>query len=102
MTKGLFLSEAALAHNRTKFLIRGLHEKARCMTASMAKRNWGMTVVNDYKGYRCITPEECELLQTLPIGYTAGHSKTQRYKMLGNAWTCDIIKHLLKGINKKL
>lgn len=48
------------------------------------------------EGYlRMLTPIECERLQTLPDDYTAGVSKTQRYKMLGNAWTVDVITHIL-------
>lgn len=27
-----------------------------------------------------------------------GVSDTQRYKMLGNGWTVDVIAHLLKGL----
>ena len=41
---------------------------------------------------------ECERLQTLPDNYTAGVSDTQRYKMLGNGWTVDVIAHILKFI----
>ena len=48
--------------------------------------------------YRKLTPLECERLQTIPDGYTEGVSNTQRYKMLGNSWTADIIAHLFKGI----
>jgi DNA (cytosine-5)-methyltransferase 3A len=48
--------------------------------------------------YRTINPTECEKLQTIPIGYTEGVSNTQRYKMLGNGWTVDVIAHILKGI----
>lgn len=48
--------------------------------------------------YRTINPTECEKLQTVPIGYTEGVSNTQRYKMLGNGWTVDVIAHILKGI----
>lgn len=47
---------------------------------------------------RKVTPLECERLQTVPDGYTAGVSDSQRYKMLGNGWTCDVIAHLLKGL----
>lgn len=47
---------------------------------------------------RKLTPIECERLQTLPDGYTAGVSDTQRYKVLGNAWTVDVIAHILRGI----
>lgn len=44
-----------------------------------------------------LTPIECERLQTLPDYYTAGVSNTQRYKLLGNAWTVDVIAHILKN-----
>ena len=51
------------------------------------------------EGYiRKLTPIECERLQTMPDNYTAGVSDTQRYKMLGNGWTVDVIAHLLKGL----
>lgn len=42
--------------------------------------------------------EECEVLQTLSVGYTEGVCDTQRYKALGNGWTIDVIAHILKGI----
>lgn len=51
------------------------------------------------EGYiRKLTPIESERLQTLPDNYTEGVSNSQRYKMLGNGWTVDVITHLLKGI----
>ena len=54
-------------------------------------------VVKD-KRWRKLTPLECERLQTVPDGYTEGVSNTQRYRMLGNGWTVDVIAHILKGI----
>ena len=48
--------------------------------------------------YRKLTPLECERLQTVPEGYTAHVSNTQRYRMLGNGWTVDVIKHIMKGM----
>ena len=45
--------------------------------------------------WRKLTPIECERLQTLPDNYTEGVSKTQRYKMIGNGWTVDVIAHIL-------
>ncbi len=55
---------------------------------------------NTYNGikYRKLHPLECERLQTIPDGYTSGVSNTQRFRMLGNSWTADIIAHLFKGI----
>lgn len=47
---------------------------------------------------RKLTPVEAERLQTLPDNYTAGISNTQRYKCIGNAWTVDVISHILGGI----
>lgn len=52
----------------------------------------------DKINYRKLTPVECERLQTVPDNYTLGVSSAQRYKMLGNGWTVDIIAHILKGI----
>jgi len=47
--------------------------------------------------YRKLTPLECERLQTVPDNYTNHVSNTQRYKMIGNGWTVDVIAHILKG-----
>lgn len=50
-------------------------------------------------GYiRKLTPIECERLQTVPDNYTNHVSDTQRYKMLGNGWTVDVIVHVLSQI----
>lgn len=46
--------------------------------------------------YRKLTPIECERLQTFPDGWTDCVSNTQRYKALGNAWTVDVIAHILQ------
>jgi site-specific DNA-cytosine methylase len=48
--------------------------------------------------YRKLTPTECERLQTVPDGYTDRVSNTQRYKMLGNGWTVDVIAHIFKNM----
>ena len=51
--------------------------------------------------YRKLTPTECERLQTVPHGYTdKGISDTQRYKMLGNGWTVDVVSHIMKGLTQ--
>lgn len=47
---------------------------------------------------RKLTPIECERLQTLPDGWTAGVSNTQRYKAIGNGWTVDVIVWILKAL----
>lgn len=53
-------------------------------------------IVIDDKYYRKVTPLECERLQTLPDNYTLGASNAQRYKMLGNGWTVDVLAHIFK------
>jgi DNA (cytosine-5)-methyltransferase 3A len=44
---------------------------------------------------RRLTPIECERLQTVEDNYTSCVSDSQRYKMLGNGWTIDVICHIL-------
>ncbi len=48
--------------------------------------------------WRKLTPLECERLQTVPDNYTNHVSNTQRYKMLGNGWTIEVIAHILKNM----
>ena len=50
---------------------------------------------------RKLTPIEAERLQTLPDDYTAGISNTQRYKCIVNAWTADVIAHILRGLKNE-
>lgn len=58
---------------------------------SMIKRKKHGLLINDNGTMRKFNPIECERLQTLPDGYTANISDTQRYKTLGNGWTVDVI-----------
>ena len=41
---------------------------------------------------------ELERLQAVPDNYTNHVSNTQRYKMLGNGWTIEVIAHILKNM----
>jgi len=43
---------------------------------------------------RRLTPIECERLQTVKDNYTNHVSDSQRYRMLGNGWTVDVIAHI--------
>ena len=45
---------------------------------------------------RRLTPIECERLQTVKDNFTAHVSDSQRYKMLGNGWTIEVIAHIFK------
>lgn len=49
---------------------------------------------DDITQWRTLTPVECERLQTVPEDYTSCISDNQRYKVLGNGWTVDVIAHI--------
>jgi len=55
-------------------------------------------VVENETYWRKLTCKECERLQTVPDNYTASVSNTQRYKMLGNGWTIEVIAHVLQNM----
>ena len=53
------------------------------------------------EGYiRKLTPVECERLQTVPDNYTSCVSDSQRYKMLGNGWTVDVVAHIFSHMTE--
>ena len=58
-------------------------------------------VVKDEVYWRKLTPIECERLQTVPDDYTNHVSNTQRYKMLGNGFTVEVICHILNNMEIK-
>ncbi len=69
-------------------------EKSNLVT-SVQKDN---VLTQDEVYWRKLTPLECERLQTVPDNYTNHVSNTQRYKMLGNGWTIEVIAHILKNM----
>jgi DNA (cytosine-5)-methyltransferase 3A len=56
----------------------------------------GCSMAIETNKIRRLTPIECERLQTVPDNYTNHVSDSQRYKMLGNGWTVDVIAYILK------
>lgn len=73
--------------------------KANCLTAR-SDASWNCNyVTRDGYGLTKLTCEEYEKLQTVPVGYTSCVKDSERYKMLGNGWTVDVIVHILKHIN---
>ena len=77
-----------------------IREKSKCVRSggrgSYDRHEWDSV---DELHYRKLTPVEYERLQTLSDNYTKGVSNTQRYKMLGNGWTVEVIAHIFKGLN---
>jgi len=108
VTSNLFLTKKALeytdrkvANGRTRWNF-GHHSDVRNSKSATVVANFfkgvPYNVIKDWNCTRKVHPVECERLQTLPDGYTEGVSNTQRYKMLGNGWTVDVIAHIFKGL----
>lgn len=89
-----------------------LKDKSYCLTARYYKCSatdpYIITGTTDDNLYgisaRKLTPRECFRLQTVPEHHintllSAGISNTQLYKMCGNGWTMEVIKHIFKGLN---
>lgn len=85
--------------------IRSIDDKAHTLLATSHKGAManGMTLVdNGNFRIRRLTPTECARLQTIPEWYIwDGISDTQRYKMLGNGWNIETIKHIFKYLKKQ-
>lgn len=74
--------------------------KAPCIPARARNDGSGQPVAKIGYRLRRLTPTECARLQTIPDWYKWGCSDTQAYKMLGNGWTVEVIKHILSHIIK--
>lgn len=82
-----------------------LYEKAKPLLASYYKQPPHCPYIPcEYSdsGFRRLSPIECERLQTIPDNYTDGVSDTQRYKMIGNGWTVDVIAHIFKYLKNEI
>jgi DNA-cytosine methyltransferase len=82
--------------------------KSNCLDANYYKgipsnqERTGVIQLNNTKTkVRRLTPIECERLQTIEDNYTQYVSDTQRYKMIENGWTIDVIAYILNYIWKK-
>ena len=83
--------------------IKGLNyvknDKSNTLTTNSTHTNQYL-LNNDKSLCRLLSVNEYEKLQTLPCNYTEGVSKVQRYKMIGNGWTVDVIAHIFSFLNK--
>ena len=107
MSKDRWLKGADYSRNFSQGnRVYGVSKKSVCLTANGgglgAKTGlyyMGKNIDNiSCKEIRRLSPLECERLQTLPDNYTSGVSNSQRYKMLGNGWTVDVVAHIFKGL----
>lgn len=76
------------------------NKKANCLTTKNCHTN--QYLLNEDKSLcRLLTANEFEKLQTVPLNYTNTVSNTERFKMLGNGWTVDVIAHIFKNLKQK-
>ena len=69
------------------------NKKSNCLTTKNCHPN--QYLLNEDKTLcRLMNVNEYEKLQTVPIDYTKGVSNQERFKMLGNGWTVDVIAHI--------
>lgn len=61
-------------------------------------KQYPIKLSDGYYIIRKLTVKECMRLQTVPEWYEFKCSNSQAYKMLGNGWTVNVIKHLLEQI----
>ena len=69
--------------------------------AVMANLSCGSYAIYENMRIRRITPTECARLQTIPDWYKWECSETQQYRMLGNGWTVEVIKHIFSFMDIK-
>jgi len=73
--------------------------KAATLTAQSKGGKGGHTgLYGDEVYWRKLTPLECMRLQTVQDDYLMPVSNTQKYKMLGNGWTIEVIAHIFKNM----
>lgn len=74
-------------------------DKINCLTRKQDRRsNAGLV---EFEGFcRYLTVKECEMAQTVPIGYTDCLTRSQAYDVLGDGWTVDVIAHILSFLKK--
>nr|DAP38309.1 MAG TPA: Cytosine specific methyltransferase [Caudoviricetes sp.] len=74
-------------------------DRSPCIPARARNDGSGQPCVRTDRVLRRLTPSECARLQTIPEWYKWECSDTQAYKMLGNGWTVEVIKHILSFLD---
>lgn len=78
-------------------------EESKKLLGKMPKEKKGYRISYFGKDFlvaiRCLSPKECDTLQGVPNWYRWGNtSNMQHYKMIGNAWQVDTIKHCFESL----
>jgi hypothetical protein len=72
-------------------------EKINCLTCKQDRwSNAGLIEFDEFCRY--LNVKECEMAQTVPVGYTDCLTRSQAYDVLGDGWTIDVIAHIFKHI----
>lgn len=74
------------------------NDKSATVLANWSKGQPNNVLILKNGKIRKFTPIEAERLQSIPDNYTNYVSKTQRYKMIGNAFTTSVVEHIIKEI----
>lgn len=69
---------------------------------SIRDKQYPQNLPDGYYIIRKLTISECKRLQTIPDWYEIPVSDSQAYKLIGNGWTIEVIKHLLSHISNIL
>lgn len=76
-------------------------KKANTLTTSRSHTNQ-YYLNEDKTKQRMLHIHEYETLQTFTKDYTTGVSMTERFKIVGNSWTKDVIVHIFSYLKKEL
>lgn len=75
-------------------------EKLPTLLKSQEKKPTDSIVIKHGDIYRYPTREECEKMQTVPVGYTKVAKYNDAVGMLGNGWTIDVIAYIFSFLKK--
>lgn len=92
-SKGCIEKLGFYGNNSNSQRVYGINKKLPTLLTNNTGGNNPLWIMINEK-VRMASIELCEWLQTVPQGYTDHASKPQRYKMLGNGWTVDVIAHI--------
>lgn len=93
--RGRGLNKLDRPRNRARSI---LSRKCGTIMKSQEKKPTDALVFEQDGIHRYPTRRECELMQTLPIGYTKALSYRSATGVIGNGWTVSVIAHIYKNL----
>ena len=64
-------------------------------------KEYPIKLVDGFYIIRKLTVRECMRLQTVPEWYEFPVSDSQAYKLLGNGWTIEVIRELIRAVKNE-